>query len=106
MWRPTGSDPSDAATHGPGRSPEGRVSGILRRNARHARCAGGGIMADAALAGLRVLDLSQKIAGPFCTKLLADMGADVIKVEPPGGDPARTYGPFRDAPDPEAAGFF
>ncbi|MCX6022952.1 MAG: CoA transferase, partial [Chloroflexi bacterium] len=66
----------------------------------------GGDMADRALTGIRVLDLSQKVVGPFCTKLLADMGAAVLKVEPPSGDPARGYGPFRDDPDPEAAGYF
>ncbi len=42
-----------------------------------------------ALPNLRVLDLSQHLAGPFCTMLLADMGADVIKVEPPWGDESR-----------------
>lgn len=42
------------------------------------------------LQGLRVLDLSQYLPGPFATRLLADMGADVVKVEPPGGDPLRT----------------
>lgn len=46
-----------------------------------------------ALAGLRVIELGQLIAGPFCGQLLGDMGADVIKVEPPGaGDPMREWG--------------
>ena len=47
------------------------------------------------LGDLRVLDLSEDIAGPFCTKLLAGLGADVLKVEPPGtGDVSRRAGPF------------
>lgn len=46
------------------------------------------------LAGIRVLDLSRFIAGPLCTMLLADMGAEVIKVERPGGEDARAVAPF------------
>jgi formyl-CoA transferase len=53
-----------------------------------------------ALAGLRVLDASQVMAGPFCTMLLGDMGADVIKLEPPGGDTTRTMAGSRGSESP------
>ena len=50
-------------------------------------------MSDLPLEGIRVIDASRVLAGPFATMLLADLGADVIKVEPPGGDETREWGP-------------
>ncbi len=60
------------------------------------------------LSDVKVIDLTWHIAGPYCTKLFADYGADVIKVEKPGeGDPARSMGPFAgDTPHPEKSGLF
>jgi crotonobetainyl-CoA:carnitine CoA-transferase CaiB-like acyl-CoA transferase len=60
------------------------------------------------LRGVRVLDFTQGIAGPFATKLMGALGADVIKVEPPGlGDSARSLPPFlQDDPHPEKSGLF
>ena len=57
--------------------------------------------------GLTVLDLTQGAAGPFCTKQLAQFGADVIKIEPPEGDEARRAGPFAgDRSHPETSALF
>jgi crotonobetainyl-CoA:carnitine CoA-transferase CaiB-like acyl-CoA transferase len=60
------------------------------------------------LQGVRVVDLTQCIAGPYCTKLFADYGADVVKIETPNtGDPARSMAPFfKDRPHLEGSGLF
>ncbi|MDD5038861.1 MAG: CoA transferase [Dehalococcoidales bacterium] len=65
-------------------------------------------MGKEALSGLKVLEYGEFISGPYCVKLLADLGAEVIKVEKPGsGDKARSWGPFpQDIPHPEKSGLF
>ena len=65
-------------------------------------------MTDNALSHLNVIELCNMVSGPYCTKLLADFGAEVIKVEPPEiGDCARRRGPFlHDIPAPELSGLF
>src|ERR1700736_3627952 len=60
-------------------------------------------MADGPLAGFRILDLTQVVSGPFCTQTLGDLGADIIKVEPPEGDTTRRIG--RPKKNDIAAGF-
>ncbi len=65
-------------------------------------------MSDSCLGHLKVIELCNLVTGPYCTKLLADLGAEVTKVERPGtGDDARSRGPFwHDVPDPELSGVF
>ncbi|HEY6395671.1 MAG TPA: CoA transferase [Candidatus Binataceae bacterium] len=61
-----------------------------------------------ALADLRIIEVGEMVSAPYCSKLLADMGADVVKIERPKiGDKARTRGPFpKDEPHPEKSGLF
>ena len=64
-------------------------------------------MTEGALSDLRVIELAQGIAGPYCGKLFADLGAEVIKLEPPEGDRSRRYGPFpNDDPHAEKSGLY
>jgi len=64
-------------------------------------------MAEGALSGIQVIELGQRVSAPYCGKLFADYGADVIKVEPLEGDVARRWGPFpQDRPHPEKSGLF
>lgn len=65
-------------------------------------------MTNQALAGIKVIEYGELVCAPYCAKLLADLGAEVIKIEEPGtGDIARRRGPFlNDIPDPECSGLF
>lgn len=59
------------------------------------------------LAGLRVVEIATEISGPYATKLLLDLGAEVTKIEAPGGDPLRQWGPFPGGiTDPQRSGLF
>src|SRR5437762_4758948 len=59
------------------------------------------------LADVQVLELAQRISGPYCGKILAHLGASVVKIEPPGGDAARRLGPFPEhRPHPDKSGLF
>jgi crotonobetainyl-CoA:carnitine CoA-transferase CaiB-like acyl-CoA transferase len=61
---------------------------------------------SAALDGLRVLDFSAMISGPYCTRLMADLGAEVIKVEPPEGDHMRSRQPLREGADGSHSAYY
>ena len=65
-------------------------------------------MPSSALGGVKVLELCRMVAGPYCTRLMADLGAEVVKIEPPSyGDKARRSPPFiNDIPDAEGSGLF
>jgi crotonobetainyl-CoA:carnitine CoA-transferase CaiB-like acyl-CoA transferase len=64
-------------------------------------------MSNGALEDIKVIDLGTMVSAPYCAKLFADMGADVVKVETQQGDPAREYGPFPDGkPHPEKSGLY
>lgn len=66
-----------------------------------------GVAQGGPLAGIRVVELGTMVTAPWASRYLALLGADVVKVEPPSGDPARRRGPFAgDRPDPEASGLF
>jgi CoA:oxalate CoA-transferase len=65
-------------------------------------------MKQQALSGIKVIEFSEFVAGPYCGKLLADLGAEVLKIEKPGlGDRSRSWGPFpENLPHPEKSGLF
>ena len=85
---------------------------MLRRCTRRDRMPHGaqappGANVAGALDGIRVVECAEGVAGPYCGRLLAGLGADVLKIEPPGGDWTRREGPFPgDVPHPEKSGLF
>src|SRR5579871_602319 len=66
-------------------------------------CMGNHAKGKGPLAGIRVIDLTAMVMGPYCTQIMADMGAEVIKIEPPEGDNTRHISV---APAPKMAGVF
>ena len=93
-WRPVGSKLAERAARRRGRRARRRVAavGLRERDQRRRRRGAGAVSGP--LEGIKVLDLTRLLPGAFATALLADLGADVLKVEQPGvGDPMRTYAP-------------
>lgn len=70
------------------------------------RSATSGAPKGGALEGIRVIDLTMMLAGPYASMMLADQGADVIKIEPPGGDKTRLIGPHLSGATPHHDGGF
>lgn len=64
-------------------------------------------MPEGTLSDINVIEFANMVSGPYCGKLLADLGADVVKIESPEGDPARSFGPFpATGSNPEQSGLY